>query len=697
MLTSLRRLLDPASVAVVGANESLAMSNNAVRPMLEAGIDVHMVNPRREQVYDRPCVPGLSDLADPVDAVLSLVNAERSVATVREAAAIGCGGVVVAAAGFAEAGEAGSALQSELAAVARSTGTAVIGPNCSGYINARSRVNMFTGGAISPRPGGVAIVSQSGFLVRAALAAAGRRQLGVSIAVSSGNEAVCDLADYIEFFAADEATAVTCLVVEKVREPERFFAAIRRAREQDTAVIALKLGRTESARSIITSHTGAIADAAWVYDVAFREHGVLSATDLDDMLDMAQLFEQLPHQAWQPMRRAALITSSGGVSALATDLATGGDVTLPPMPDVADWVHQTIPGAETVNPLDMTGFVVTDTEVLGELFTRYAGAAGIDLLGLCWWVGEGDAAWGKVLLEPFASAAAAASTPLAVTSLEATAVGAWTDEWKERGLAVTAGVGSLYRAMAAMTEFVTHPGAPDAVAATPPAAIAASPLGDTAPGQPVTFDLAMQLLSEVGIATAPYLIVDAGDDPAAVDASSLGDRLVVKLADVPHRTELGAVATGVSSTEVADAVRRMREIAASTDAPATVVIQAQVAGIGEAFIGLQLATDLGSLVVLGKGGTLVESSDELAGRLLPLSRTAAESLVGSVAGDEVMTAIRGQQPWPVHALIEAVLAADRLAHRLRGHASSVDLNPLIVSPIGVTAVDALILAGREKI
>jgi acyl-CoA synthetase (NDP forming) len=697
MLTSLRRLLDPATVAVVGANESLAMSNNAIRPMLEAGVDVRMVNPRRERVYDRPCLPSLADLDGPVDAVLSLVNAERSVATLREAAALGCGGLVVAAAGFAEAGESGLRLQSELAAIARSTDTAVVGPNCSGYINARSRVNMFTGGAISPRPGGLAIVSQSGFLVRSALAAAGRRQLGVSIAISSGNEAVCDLADYIEFFAVDETTSVICLVVEKVRDPDRFFAAVRRAREHDTAVIALKLGRTETARSIITSHTGAIADAAWVYDVAFREHGVLSASDLDDMLDKVQLFEQLPRQAWKPMRRAALITSSGGVSALATDLATGGDVTLPPMPDVADWVHETIPGAETVNPLDMTGFVVTDPEVLAELFTRYAGADGIDLLGLCWWVGDGDAAWGKVLLEPFAAAAAAASTPLAVTSLEATAVGAWTDGWKERGLAVTAGVSSLYRAMAAMTEFVTYRAAPEAAPIPPSAATATSPLGDTEPGQPVTFDLAMRLLTEVGIATAPYVIVDAGEDPAAVDTSPLGDRLVVKLADVPHRTELGAVTTDVSPNRVADAVRRMREIAAGADVAATVVIQPQITGIGEAFIGLQLGTDLGSLVVLGRGGILVETSGELAGRLLPLSRTAAESLVATVAGDEVVTANRGQQPWPVEALVEAALAADRLAQRLRGHAWSVDLNPLIVSPTGVTAVDALILAGRRNI
>ena len=92
---------------MVGASEKLGMSNNAVLPMLDAGIDVLLVNPNRDTVYDRPAAPSLTDLGAPVDAVLALVNAERSVAVVEEAAALGCGGVVVAAGGFGELGPRG--------------------------------------------------------------------------------------------------------------------------------------------------------------------------------------------------------------------------------------------------------------------------------------------------------------------------------------------------------------------------------------------------------------------------------------------------------------------------------------------------------------------------------------------------------------------------------------------------------------
>jgi acyl-CoA synthetase (NDP forming) len=686
---NLRRLLRPRTVAVVGANESLAMSNNAVRPMLAAGVDVRMVNPRRDEVYGLPCAPSLTSLGGPVDAVLALVNAERSVETVHEAAELGCAGVVVAAAGFAEANEAGASLQRRLKDIADSSGIAVVGPNCSGYINAQAGINMFTGGAISPRPGGIGIVSQSGFLVRSALAAAGRRQLGVSIAVSSGNEAVCGLHDYIDVLADDAETSVICLVVEKIRAAAPFFAAVRHAREQGTAVIALKLGRTESARTIIQSHTGAIADAAWVYDLAFREHGILAAHDIDEMLDMAQLFDQLPAKRWRPMRRAALITSSGGVSALAADLAVDARTELPAMPEVAEWVRETIPGAETVNPLDMTGFVVTDRAVLSELFTRYATAESVDLLGLCWWVGQGDASWGRVLLEPFTDIAATSETPCIVTSLEDTAVGEWTHEWKERGLTVTAGVRSLYRAMDAMTAYTTYvdPGPADLTRS----AVDHNPIAATPPGTLVPFAQAMDLLDQAGIPTAAYVLIPA-DAAIVPDVGHLGDDLVVKLADVAHRTELGAVSLGVDTTTLESEVHRLREIAAREGVPATVVVQERVTAIGEAFTGLQIGTDLGSFLLFGRGGVLVETTGGVSGRMLPLGRQSARALVEEVAGTEAMARYRGQAQWPKTALVDTLLAVDRLWARLGSHASSVDINPLVVTADGVVAVDALIIA-----
>jgi acyl-CoA synthetase (NDP forming) len=685
---NLARLLSPATLAVVGANEKLGMSNNAVLPMLEAGRKVHLINPNRDELYGERALPSLTAVGEPVDAVLSLVNAERTLGVLEEAAALGCGGVVVAAAGFVEMGEGGASLEDRLKEMAADTGLAVIGPNCSGFKNVPLGVNLFTGGRLDLTPGGVSIVSQSGFLTRSALAAAKQRQLGVAIGVSSGNEAVCDLADHVDALVDDTNTTVICLVVEKIRRPAAFFDAVARARAARKPVLALKLGRGDRARRIIQSHTGAIADESWVYDVAFRERGVMIARDIDELLDGAQLFAQLPPERYRAVRRIGIITTSGGVAALATDIAEDEGADLPPLDELEAWVRQRVPG-DTVNPLDLTGFVMSQPEVMQELFARYAGA--VDALALAWWLGEGDEGWSRTLLEPFATAAADAEVPFVVSPVEATAIGSWIEPWRERGLVFTRGVQSLYRAARAMDDFVSRVPRPIEFGATPergsPPSLVAS-----AAGPIVAFDDAMRLLSEAGVPVAPFVTLNEGEADAP-GLAALGSRLVVKLADVPHRTELGAVAVDVAPSDLAATVARLRDIARAEDVPATIAVQQMAVGHGEAFGGLQSRTDLGPLVLLGMGGVLVEVAGQVGGRLLPLDRAAAEALVLEVAGPDVIAGLRGQKPWPVEPLVGVVLALGELWRRNGAWLASADVNPLIVTDDGLVAVDALLVAG----
>jgi acetate---CoA ligase (ADP-forming) len=687
--SKLARLLAPESIAVVGASEKLGMSNNAVLPMLDAGLDVRLVNPNRDSVYGRPTSPTLSDLGEPIDAVLSLVSAERSIAVVAEAAAAGCGGVVVAAGGFGELGEEGRALQARLVAAA-SDGLAVVGPNCSGFMNVPGRVNLFTGGRVALEPGPVAVVSQSGFLLRSTLAAGQQRQLGFGIAVSSGNEAVCGLHDYIDLLASDPDTRVICLVIEKVWAADAFFAAVHRARSAGKALIALKLGRTERSRKIMQSHTGAIADESWVYDIVLRQAGVLTADDIDEMLDLAQLLAQLPTESWRPVRGVAVMASSGGVAGVAADVAAKHDVALPSLEHLERWVRERVPGEGSLNPLDMTGFVMRDPQLMQELFSGYAQANEVDALVLCWWAGEGDEAWSRTLLEPFANVAAEASVPLIVTPVEATALGSWTREFRERGVTFCRGLASTYRALGAIDDVAraARPAQPDVIhpdPAEPPALVA------TDAGAIVPFGTAMDLLERAGVSVAPYVLLepDHDEDPSI---ARLGARLVVKLADAPHRTEIGAVRVDVHVDDLRSVVDELRVIARSHDLPETVVVQPLVHGHGEAFIGLQARSDLGPVVLFGRGGVLVEVAPRVGGRLLPLAPGAAERLVAEVAGEGTFRGLRGRTPWATEPLVAAVEAVAMLWQHTGTWLESADLNPVIVTDEGVAVVDALLVA-----
>ncbi|MCU1344053.1 MAG: hypothetical protein JWL70_319, partial [Acidimicrobiia bacterium] len=634
--SNLKRLLSPATIAVVGASEQLGMSNNSVIPMLEAGVNVRLVNPNRPELYGRATAPSLTALGEPIDAVLSLVSAERSIGVIEEAGAMGCGGVVIAAGGFSELGAEGEALQARLVAAAETHGLAIVGPNCSGFKNVPLGANLFTGGRMTLDPGAVAIISQSGFLVRSCLAAGRERQLGFSLAISSGNEAVCGLADYIDVLAEDPQTTVIALVIEKIRDAPAFFAAVAHARSKGKAVLALKLGRTEQSREIMKSHTGAIADESWVYELVLRQAGIATAVDIDELLDMAQLMAQLPRDRWRAVRAVAAVASSGGVAGVTADAASVAGVALAPLSEAEPWVREHIPGDGGLNPLDMTGFVMRDPKLLTELFETYSAAESIDALVLCWWAADGDEGWSKTLLAPFADVARKSNTPMIVSPVEATALGEWTKGFRADGISFCRGLQSTFRALQAMDHVVRTPagaalGGAEVTPTQPPELII-SPAGSI-----VSFAASMELLQKVGITVAPYVVLPAGreDDPAI---AALGERLVVKLADVPHRTELNAVRLNVAPADVAAAVRELRAIAVAHDQPPTVAVQAMVAGHGEALVGLQGHTDLGPVVVFGLGGVLVELTKKVTGRLLPLAQGDATAMVEEVAG----AAVRGE-------------------------------------------------------
>jgi acetate---CoA ligase (ADP-forming) len=703
--TNLARLLSPSTIAVVGANEKLGMSNNSVLPMLEAGRQVVLVNPARETLYGQAALPSLTAHGQPVDAVLSLVNAERSLDVLEEAAALGCGGVVISAAGFVELGEAGAALQDRLHEITERTGLAVVGPNCAGFKNVPLGVNLFTGGRLDLGTGGVSIVSQSGFLVRSAMAAAQQRQLGVSIAVSSGNEAACDLADYVHVFAADEHTTVICLVIETIRRPQAFFAAVAEARRVGKPVLALKLGRSDRARNIMQSHTGAIADASWVYDLAFREHGIIGAHDIDDLLDKAQLLAQIPHGKRSRINSIGLITTSGGVAALAADIAEEEHAPLPPLVELTEWVRERVPG-DTVNPLDLTGFVMSKAELMEEVFEKYANS--VDLLALGWWTGDADEGWSTTLLHPFANVSARTASPFVVTPVESTAVGTWVNDWRTRGLHFARGIQSLYRAVAGLNAFLDGPlraqntepvgvrsvsTAQDQAVTTPERTTPV--FFDSAAGPIVGFTDAMVLLTEVGINVAPFVVISP-NQPIPAETAALGDRLVVKLADVPHRTELGAVRLKVTQANLADTINELRAIAKAAGVPESVAVQVMVSGHGESFIGLQAENDLGPVLLFGRGGVLLEVAGGVGGRFLPIDEPTASALADEIAGADAFKTLRGQQPWPLPAVVKSLLALNRLWLTHSSWIGSIDINPLIVTETGLTAVDAVFVAKRTS-
>ncbi|PAK28043.1 hypothetical protein CJD44_00955 [Streptomyces sp. alain-838] len=217
------------------------------------------------------------------------------------------------------------------------------------------------------------------------------------------------------------------------------------------------------------------------------------------------------------------------------------------------------------------------------------------------------------------------------------------------------------------------------------------PAQKVAEGRMLPFDATMELLTGAGIPVAPWHLVDEGGPvPPPFEGP-----YVVKLADVAHRTELGAVRVGVQAGQLEPAVRELRDLAQAHGLPARVAVQPLLPGHGEAFVGINADSELGPVVAFGLGGVFVEIMKRVAGRMAPMSETDAGELLAEFDDTGVLDGYRGAPAWDRRSLVATLVAASRLAAGGRDWIESIDINPLIVGPTGVTAVDGLCLVRED--
>ena len=684
---ALGRFLDPKTVAIVGASDR--SDRYALQALTGSPIDVYMVNPTVHTVLGRRAYGDLASLPRPVDAVYCLVNARRSVEVVEEAGVCGAGGVVVQAAGFSESGGDGADLERRLSAAAATARLPVLGPNCNGYVNVHSSAFLSGAPQLSAVPGSVGVISHSGGMLLDVASASVDRSIGFSKLISTGNEAVTDLVDYLDYLIEDPDTDVICLIVESIRRPAAFFAAVDRAVRQGKPVIALKLGRSTTARALAATHTGAVLGESWVYDAAFAQHGVVSARDIGDLLDRATVFVHIRPSRWTPVGNLAVITMSGGAAALCSDVCEQEGVDLPGMEAVRGAVTAHVPGASILNPVDLTGFARGRGDVLDEVVSAYVSAPGTDALLMIWSLAELSRDFGLSVAELFTRVAADADIPVLLADAGQTHVGSWASGCVDQGVGVVSGIRPAIRGLAAMRQFGlarqrcrrmrTRAGAPlrpDSSLFIP-----------TATGHMLSFSATMQVLKGAGIPVVPYRVVPAHELPDAV-APAFEGRLVVKLADVPHRSDIGGVRVGVHAGDLPDAIRDLRSVAASQALSPEIVIQPTVGARAEIIVGADTSSELGPVVVCGLGGIFVELIRKFAARLTPLCDNDPAEMLRESGLEGIISGARGESAWDPAPVFTTILAVDDLIQA--EWISSIDINPIMLTGSGPAAVDALI-------
>ena len=345
--TNLKRLLTPRHIAFVGGR-AIEGCINATRKSGFTG-QIWAVHPEYTELAGVACVPSLADLSEPPDAALIAVSRERTVDVVAELNAMGAGGAVSIVGEFAETGEDGAALQARLVAAADEL--AVVGPNCLGVMNMFDGVAVWGGDNVfSPVMGdGVALISQSGYVAYSVTNV--EQALPLGYAISMGNQAVLNVADYIDVMLDDPRVRAIGLYLEGIVDIAAFSMAALRAVKQGVPLVALKAGGTQESAELAQSHSGTLAVDNEIWSALFRRLAIVEAGSPKALIEALKLLgSPKPPKG----NRIVAAANSGGYAAMIGEKGRNAGLEFPaPTETQRDKLRQTVPElVSLMNPLD---------------------------------------------------------------------------------------------------------------------------------------------------------------------------------------------------------------------------------------------------------------------------------------------------------------------------------------------------------
>lgn len=694
-MDAISRLLKPRSVAIIGA--SADVNKTAGRPVAYLrkhgfGGAIYPVNPKVERIDDLRCYPDIASLPEVPDVAIVLLGAERAQQAVRELAERGTPAAIVLASGYSETGEQGALRQQQLMQAAGSM--RLLGPNTIGLVNLSDNIPLSASGALAMDHfpvGCIGVVSQSGGILGSLLSRAAAKGMGLSKLISTSNEVDLELADFIDYFADDEATKVIALYVESVRNPDKFRAAACKAARAGKPIVAFKIGRSEAGAKAAVSHTGALAGADRMYDALFQQVGVIRAQNFSALLDIPAA---LSTGRVLRGKRVAILTSTGGAGTLVSDsLGVSGFETPAPDAATAERLRALQTGDHAAldrNPIDVT-LAGLQPELLRAAIRALLESESYDALIII--VGSSSLAQPELMANAIHDCLDSSDKPvLAFVSPHAPQVTALLNQ---RGVPAFTEPESCAVALEGMWQFAQWKEPIPTSAAAPQVRTDDLPAGALDEAQ------AKALFARFGVAGVRETIVTTPEEAQSA-AGVTGKRVVLKIlsGEITHKSDVGGVAVNVAPDQVGARLLAMKaEVQAKTGvAPKRFLVQEMVTGGTELILGMH-RDPLGTAILLGMGGITAELIQDTALKLLPaqggLSREEAMELVQSLKTWPLLDGFRGQPKADVPALVDAIVAFSHMAAQMGSRLIEAEINPLFVLPQGqgVRAADGVVLLG----
>ncbi|MGH8452439.1 acetate--CoA ligase family protein [Pseudomonas sp.] len=692
---NLKRLLAPRHLAFVGGR-SMA---RALKRCADGGFSgpMWLVNPQHDNLDGIPCVRRIADLPCGPDAVFIATNRELTLACVAELEAIGAGGAICYASGFAETGASGAVMQQQLLTAAGDM--ALLGPNCYGlldYLHSAALWPVAHGGKAVEK--GVAVLTQSGnFAYNLSMS---DRSLPVAYMVSVGNQAQLGVAELMDVLLDEPRVTAIGLHLEGLKNVPDFARAAHKALEKGIPIIALKTGVSQIGAELALSHTSSLSGSDALYDSLFARLGVIRVSGPVSFVETlkAAACGNLPDG-----NSLIALACSGGDAGLIADYAERNHLALPALDDdQRAELAQVLPSyANLVNPLDFTTAIWGDREALNAMLDTAlrtdADAAMLVLDYPAEFTGERKEC--DLLLALFCDALKRHGKSGFVTSAFPELLPPHARErLHAQGIAALQGVEDALTAWGRIADYQRHrrvllergesilvPLCPQALAS-----------------QGVALDewASKQALRAFGLNTPEAVL--STPEHALSDAQRLGYPLVLKAvsAELPHKTEAGAVVLNLQNgMALTAALAQMREHLGAY-APHVVfdrlLLETMATPpLAELIVGIKRENNFGLALVIGAGGILVELLKDSRSLLLPTTDDAIRHALLSLRSAALLQGFRGREVVDMNALVAAIRAVADYACTHVGQLLELDVNPLLVDARGATAVDALIRLGDD--
>ena len=695
--------LDPQSIAVIGASEKPGVGKAIFSNIINGYKGkIYPITPSNPSVFGFKAYKSVLEVPEEIDLAVIATPNKIVPAVMEEVGKKNIKGVIIVSAGFKEADELGAKLEKEISTIGKKYGIRIIGPNCLGIMSLSQRNLMnATFLKITPKFGGIALVSQSGAICAATVEDAIGQGIGFSKVVSMGNKVDMDENDILELLSEDTETKVIVMYLEDIHDGRRFMEIAKRITIQNKKpIIVLKAGRTPEGAKAAMSHTGALMGSDEIYDSLFAQSGVIRVDTMQDLFDLSTTFSKQPIPPDQG--GVVIVSNAGGPAIISTDACSKYRLKMADLSSSTEAIAEVIPSHGSArNPVDIVGdadygrfekvlAIVLSNQNVGSVVTMCTPSATLDYNDLARTIVKASKNSGKTMLAALMGLAEGTENKQILSD------GNIPHFMYAEPAIKTLNAMYSYRdwlgsARASPREFKVDKQR-------------VKVLFDNIAQQGrknVLEEEGYEVLSSYGFSTPRSFLGTTEEECTRAARDEIGYPVVMKIVspDIIHKSDAGGVKVGLKNdNEVRAAFKEISNNAKKYKSNAQikgVLVQEMITSAKEIILGSKTDPLFGPLIMVGLGGIYVEILKDVVFRLAPIDEHEAEKMVESIRTIKLLKGIRGEPPSDLAAVVDCLQRLSQLITDFP-EIEEFDINPLLVLERGKGVRVADVRIGLKK-